>query len=495
MEYVLGIDIGTGSAKAVAVDLNSEPIASFQYHYPTNSPEPGFSEQDPELVWQAVKNCIFDTVEKLKCSPLGICFSSAMHSVICMDEKGNCLTAMITWADCRSDVIAARLKNSAEGMHIYRISGMPLHAMSPLCKILWLKENSPALFSRTHKFISIKEFIWYKLFRVYEVDYSIAGASGMLDISSRSWSQDILRLAGIEENQLSQPVRTTHSRSGVRALGNRIGNETVFFIGSSDGCLANLGSFALGKGVAAITIGTSGAVRIASPKPIFNSKAMTFSYYLDEGTFICGGPVNNGGNVLQWLTHEFLGIAGDKASFDDVFKIAEQVPAGSQGLLFLPYINGERAPVWDAKSSGAFVGIRSVHSRAHFCRAVLEGVCFALNEILQVVENGSRNITQINVSGGFVNSETWMKLLADITGKRVALLQTEDASALGAAFMAIKGLGLNGGKYPETNRNSAAAIIEPDSEKHRLYHESFLVFKTLYSGLKDSMHKLNFINH
>ncbi|MEJ7693444.1 gluconokinase [Daejeonella sp.] len=494
MDYVLGIDIGTGSAKAVAVNLVSEPITVAQLHYPTYSPHPGFSEQDPELIWEAVKGCVKEIVDKLKSSPLAICFSSAMHSIIPVNEKGSQLTDMITWADCRSDAIASRLKNSTQGIHIYESSGMPLHAMSPLCKIIWLKENMPDVFNQTYKFISIKEYIWFKLFDEYVIDHSIACASGMLDISSRTWSQELLGLAGISENQLSKPVSTTYIATGAHSLQGILNKETIFVIGASDGCLANLGSFAIRKGVAAVTIGTSGAVRIASDKPIFNKEAMTFSYCLDENTFICGGPVNNGGNVLQWLITSFLAKTVNKQNIEEVFALAETVSPGADGLLFLPYINGERAPVWDAKSSGAFVGIRSVHTQANFSRAVLEGICYALNDVLIAVETGSENISQVNVSGGFVNSQTWMQLLADITGKRLALLQTEDASAKGAAFMAIKALGLNDGKYPADIQNDRSIFIEPDPEKHKLYKRNFQVFKRLYSGLKDSMHQLNLIN-
>ncbi len=492
MEYVLGIDIGTGSAKAVAVNLDSEPVAVVQQHYPTHSPGPGLSEQDPEVIWRSFNKCVEEIVGKLQCVPLAICFSSAMHSLILVDRAGNKLTEMMTWADCRSHEIAARLRASPQGIHIYESSGMPLHAMSPLCKIIWFRENMPDVFSRAYKFISIKEYIWFKLFNEYLVDHSIACASGMLDISSRAWNQELLALAGITGEQLSTPVSTTYTAAGARSMSGGLA-ETTFVIGASDGCLANLGSFAIRKGVAAVTIGTSGAVRIASNKPIFNSDAMTFSYCLDDDTFICGGPVNNGGNVLEWLATNFLGKSADQETFNEVFAQAGKVSAGADGLLFLPYINGERAPIWDTKSSGAFVGIRSVHTQPHFCRAVLEGVCYALNNVLQAVEARSENIDQINVSGGFVNSQLWMQLLADITGKRLALLQTEDASAIGAAFMAIKALGVNGRKYPVETENGQSVVIMPDLEKHRLYMQNFLVFKRLYSGLKDSMHQLNLI--
>ena len=497
MGYVLGIDIGTGSAKAIAVNIDSEPVAVSQHHYPTYSPMPGYSEQDPELIWDAFINCLKEILDELKEEPDAICFSSAMHSLMPVDTKGQKLLDLITWADSRGDAIATRLKSSTQGKEIYESSGMPVHAMSPLCKIIWLKENMPAIFHKTHKFISIKEYIWFKLFGEYTIDHSIACATGMFDISSLKWNLPLLELAGISEDQLSKPVSTTYTVKKVAAsegISSGLLKNTAYVIGASDGCLANLGSFAIGKGVAAVTIGTSGAVRIASSRPIFNYEAMTFSYCLDEKIFICGGPINNGGNILLWLIKDFLGKSADKQNFEQIFATVEQVSPGSEGLFFLPYLNGERAPIWDGKSSGAFAGIRSVHNQSHFCRAVLEGICYALYDVLQVVERSSERIDQINVSGGFVQSTTWMQLLSDICGKRLALLHTEDASALGAAFLAMKALGLNEGKYPEIPKKSIQNYIEPDMTKHQIYKRNFAVFKSLYSGLKDSMHEIHLIN-
>lgn len=267
MKYVLGIDIGTGSAKAVALSLNSELLAVSQHYYPTYIPYPGYSEQDPELIWEAFKICLDDILHRMSGSPEVVCFSSAMHSLIVVNESGKSLANMITWADCRSDDIANRLHDSADARRIYEISGMPIHAMSPLCKIIWLNENRPELVRQAYKFISIKEYLWFKLFGEYVVDYSVAGASGMLDIKSLAWSPFLLELAGIREDQLSGPVNTTYSPIMSSRAGRITDPATKFVIGASDGCLANLGSFALRPGVAGITIGTSGAVRIASKYP------------------------------------------------------------------------------------------------------------------------------------------------------------------------------------------------------------------------------------
>ncbi|MEJ7779746.1 MAG: gluconokinase [Daejeonella sp.] len=498
MKYVLGIDIGTGSTKAIALSLDLEPISVSQFHYPTCSALPGYSEQNPGLIFEACLKSLQETLDQLGDSPLAICFSSAMHSLVPVDLQGNKLHDMMTWADLRSDAIASRLINSAEGAGIYETTSMPLHAMSPLCKIIWIRENMPGLFYETHKFLSIKEYIWFKIFGEYRIDHSLASATGMFDIFRLKWSAPILEVSGINVDHLSHPVSTSYSGEGIGSLGKLVKGlsaNTPVIIGASDGCLANLGSFALEMGIAALTIGTSGAVRIASNKPLIDQASMTFSYCLDENTFICGGPVNNGGNVLQWLVRDFLGETPDGQSFKELFNRVETIKAGSEGLLFLPYLNGERAPIWDAKSCGTFFGIKTKHTRSHFSRAVIEGISYALNDVLLAVTKNSTEIKQINVSGGFVNSKTWMQILADITGKRLSLIHTEDASAIGAGFMAMKYLGLNEGNYPAAPGNKLGRVIEPDMNNHAIYRRNFVIFKQLYSNLKDTMHQLNLIGY
>lgn len=498
MKYILGIDIGTGSAKAVAVNLDYEPFAVSQHHYPTNCPKPGYSQQDPELIWHAFKNCIADLVS-VHGQPLAVSLSSAMHSLIPLDQDGSALSDMLTWADSRASEIATRIRESETGTSVYETTGTPVHSMSPLCKIIWIRENDPDLFNRTSKFISIKEYIWFKVFGEFRIDHSIASATGLFDILNKVWSEQALELAGITSRYLSDPVDTDHinqnfdpQSSSIHALKAGI----PFVIGASDGCTANLGTYAIRPGTAALTIGTSGAIRVANDKPVYNFKAMTFSYCLDRETYICGGPVNNGGIALQWLMKDLLGnTQPDDEDYIDLFEKIESVQAGSQGLIFLPYLTGDRAPIWDTKSCGNFFGIRLQHGQAHFARAVLEGICYALNDVLLAVEEYSDKIGQINVSGGFVASSTWMQILADITGKRLSLLQTEDASALGAAFIAIKKLGLaESGSYPAIPKSKKEIFIEPNLNNHDIYRKNFTIFRQLYVNLKDIMHQVHALN-
>ncbi|RYY26604.1 MAG: gluconokinase [Sphingobacteriaceae bacterium] len=494
-KYILGVDIGTGSVKAVAVNLSGQAFASAKKHYPVMQPEPGFAEQDPELIWQAFLDCIRKVTTQLEQPPEAISLSCAMHSLILADAKGKPLTNMLTWADTRSAAIAEKLRFSADGKSLYEQNGTPIYSMLPLSKIIWFKENQEAVFKRAAKFVSIKELIWFRLFNHFQVDFSIASATGLFDIVNFRWNKSTLKLAGIEENRLSEPVSTTYMRQNAqleicRQLNLKL--DTFWVIGANDGCLANLGSGANQPGFAALTIGTSGAVRVASSKPLYNFEAMTFNYILDENTYICGGAINNGGLVLNWLLEQFMLIKTVSAdSYQQLFDAVKTVPAGSNGLLFLPYLTGERTPLWDSNSCGVFFGIKTDHQQSHFLRAALEGVCYAIRNVLEAVLQSAETLQEIRVSGGFTASEVWLQLLADITGKKLVVVQTEDASAVGAAYLAIQT-----GRFAGFNLQdfSTQKAILPDQKKHHLYTQYYQLFVNLYPNLAESMHQLTAIN-
>jgi gluconokinase len=490
-KYIIGIDIGTGSTKAVALDSKGTIIGNSQTFYPTQSLHPGFSEQDPEVIWQAFADCITKLIGDVKYAPLSISLSSAMHSLVVIDKNNKPISPLITWADTRSGDIAQRIRKLPEAEKLYQTTGTPIHSMTPLCKIIWLKENAPEIFTAAFKFISIKEFIWYRLFKIYQIDHSIASATGLFNIESLKWNEFSLQLCGINASQLSEIVPTNFLRknadSSVLSLLN-ISAETFFCIGASDGCTANVGSYAIEKGTAALTIGTSGAVRIASPKPIFDFASMSFNYLLDEKTFICGGPVNNGGNVVDWLFEAILNNPKpSETDFEHLFKMIETVPAASEGLIFLPYIFGERAPVWDEKSTGIFFGIKSSHTNAFFLRATIEGICYSMKQVMEIVESSTNKIVQLNVGGGFIHSKTWMQILADITGKKLGVIESEDSSAIGAALINMQVLKMI--EEYDSLQPKNDLVVEPDLEKHKIYEKYYAVFENLYKPMKDLMHE------
>lgn len=490
-QYIIGTDIGTGSTKAIAMDSKGTIIADSQIYYSSQNPHPGYAEQDPEIIWRAFKNCIEKIIDTVKYPPVSISFSSAMHGLIAVNQQDKPITNLITWADTRSEKIAEGIRKSKEAKSIYKATGTPIHSMTPLCKIIWLRKNKPSVFKQTFKFISIKEFIWFRLFGVYEIDHSIASATGLFNIKSLKWNKASLELCQINAAQLSKPVPTDFIRKNANPSilsSLSLSKETSFCIGASDGCLANLGSYAIDKGTAALTIGTSGAVRIASPKPVYNYEEMTFNYLLDHKTFICGGPVNNGGNVVQWLFEAFLNIATPtEKDYENLFQQIDSIPAGSKGLIFLPYLYGERAPVWDGRASGVFFGIKPFHTQAYFLRATLEGICYSMNQVLQIVESSTSKIENLIVGGGFIHSKTWMKILADITGKKLSVTETQDSSAVGAALLNMKAMKMI--KNYTSLKPAVMQIVKPDLKNHSVYEKYYSVFKKLYEPLKELMHE------
>lgn len=486
MTYALGIDIGTGSTKAVAVDINGNAYADYQEFYGFSAPKPGYHEQNPEDIWKAFVKCVKGITKKIGGDPTAIGLSSALHSFIPVDEHCKALAPMMTWADSRSFEVAKRLRASKAGMAIYRATGTPLHAMSPLCKLIWLRDNQPDLFASAYKFISIKDYVWYRLFKEFKVDHSIASGMGLFNITSLDWHKEALKKASIAAQRLATPVPTNYT-TVYNGDDDFIKSGTPITIGASDGCLANLGSMADQPGIAAITIGTSGAVRVASPKPLPNDAAMIFSYILDNKTFICGGAVNNGGIAVQWWLKNFYGDKLTEKEYSEAFDEIAGVTPGAEGLIFLPYLNGERAPIWDSETCGNFFGVRLQHTKAHFSRAMLEGICFALKDVLDAIEQNSGEVKQINISGGFVKSEVWVQILADITGKSLVVIQSEDASAVGAALIALKANKLI--KVYPSLIDDDSKLIKPRSEHKAVYAQNFSIYRDMYSALKNIMHK------
>ena len=496
MRYVIGIDIGTTSTKAVAFTASGEVLATAGASYPVFTDADGRHELDPDQLFDAVLSVLGRVVGAVAGGPArgeepaAVSFSCAMHSLILVDREGKPLTRAMTWADLRSEAYAAALKASEAGRLIYRQTGTPVHAMSPLCKLLWLKDKQPALMRQAAHFIGIKEYIWWRLFGKYQVDLSIASATGLLDIRAFCWNAASLELAGIQAGQLSEPVSCMHSESALLPVWRSLGLPAAlrFVIGASDGCLANLGTGAVQSGAMALTIGTSGAVRMAAARPEYDRLERLFSYILTEELYICGGATNNGGNAVQWYADLVLGEGNrDAVALDRLVAGAEGVPAGCEGLVFLPYLLGERAPIWDADAKGVFFGIRAIHRQGHFTRAVLEGISYSLRQIGVSLEETIGPIKHIYASGGFTRNTAWLQLIADVFMKKVYVTAQADASAIGAAMLGWHALGVFGSLSAAASLAKVEATYEPDEARHGVYQRNYLVFVELYGRLRDLM--------
>ncbi|MGG3467223.1 gluconokinase [Neobacillus pocheonensis] len=496
-KYVIGVDIGTTSTKSVLFATNGTVIATHGIEYPLFSPTPATAEQDPEEIFQAVIDTIKTVIKKSETSPsdiLCISFSSAMHSVIAVDESGKPITRCITWADNRSAEWAEKLLTEMNGHDIYLRTGTPIHPMSPLSKLVWLKEDQAEIFNRTYKFISIKEYVFYKLFNQYVIDYSIASATGMFNLTTLQWDEEALKVAGISSDKLSKPVSTTFSLSG---LDENFADEMMlpksipFVVGASDGVLSNLGVNAIDPGVVAVTIGTSGAIRTVTDKPVTDPKGRIFCYALTENHWVIGGPVNNGGMLFRWVRDQ-LGSAEvetakrlGKDPYEVLTEIASLVSPGSDGLLFHPYFAGERAPIWDANARGSFFGLGLHHKKEHLIRAVLEGVILNLYTVLLALEELIGEPKRIQATGGFARSELWRQMMADIFNQEVNIPESFESSCLGAALLGLYSLGEVDSLNVVSEMVGATNHHEPIQENVQIYQEIIPIYIRLSRLLKE----------
>jgi gluconokinase len=497
MQYIIGVDIGTTGTKAIAFATSGEVLSTAYESYPVVSSEPGAHELEPLLLLEAVIHTISQVIQEMagKQDLMAVSLSAAMHSLMAVDGGGVPLTRLITWADLRSNAYAIKLKSSDSGKRIYRYSGTPIHPMSPLCKIMWLKAEHPDIFSRAYKFISIKEYIWFRFFGNYSIDYSIASATGLFDIFSLKWYPESLLTAGISEEQLSQPVSPFHMERFVSKEFRDILNlpqGLPFIIGANDGCLANLGTRAISPEDMALTIGTSGAVRMISKRPVEDSEARIFNYILAEDLYVSGGPINNGAVVVKWFLDHFMDKRGGPVlDFGASIEAVNTIPPGSEGLIFLPYLLGERAPVWDAHARAVFFGIHSGHGPNHFLRAVMEGICFSLYQISLVVKEAIGPAERIYASGGFIQSSLWLQMVADIFNKELCVTNPVDASAIGAAIMGMFALGMIQSLEDSKKIISVQQRYIPDFGNHERYMRNFSVFNVLYGKLKTEFEQIS----
>jgi len=489
MEYLLGIDIGTSSAKTLATTPEGQILAQTSRSYPMHQPRPGRREQDAKVVAEAVEDAVAAVIEQLGKQPLALSFSSAMHSLLLLDESGDPLAPLLTWADQRSAGQAQRLRNSKQGQQIYEATGTPLHPMSPLCKLIWMRETDFTPYNRAAQIVTIKSFLFYRWFGRYLIDESDASATGLFDIINKEWYAPALQEAGVRSSQLPAPVKTTTAYRGMhQEVASRLGlaPETPVVIGASDGCLANLGSGVMEPGAVALTIGTSGAIRITRDHPLIDEQGRLFNYILDEEHYVCGGPVNNGGYLLEWFQEKLA----DNRSVEKLMEQAAQLPPGAEGLLCLPYLLGERAPVWDGRARGAFVGLTDRHGQGHLFRALLESIGFNLFQVGQLMEENGARFEFIRASGGLIRSPLWQQILSDIFNLPLLVEKREDASARGAILLASQALGMEQAKIPDPSSIPEEDCYAPNPGRNKTYRRYYEVYKELYPQLRASFQAL-----
>lgn len=485
----IGVDLGTTSVKAVAFDRDGHEIASASQPVALINRQEGEAEQDPFAVSAATNHALARAVRDACAAGYEIArvgLSAAMHSVLPIDAHGRPIANAMIWMDVRAAPQAEELWSSLEGKALYERTGTPIHAMSPLPKLIWLRQNQPDVFQRAARFVSLKEWVWHHWFNVWEVDTSIASATGLFNLRELTWDAEALRIANISAEQLSRLVETTFRRTQMNdrtLLEAGLSDTTTFVIGASDGVLANLAAGVISSEQMVLTIGTSCAVRSGTTTPVTDEATRSFCYVLGDRYFIVGGPSNSGGIVLDWLYHKVLssGNASIRPHALDAL-VAEAHDARDDELLCLPYIAGERGPLWTAEASGVFLGLRLEHTGAHLMRAAIEGILFNSYWMAASLFERTGRPERIIASGQVLQEEWIRQLAADIYRLPVAAIGDVDASTLGAALIADIGCGLLA--WEDAARQQSAlvqSVTQPSGDDS--YQDKFERFRTLTNAL------------
>ncbi|TDW11307.1 gluconate kinase (FGGY family) [Staphylococcus sp. AtDRG32] len=468
MKYMIGVDIGTTSTKSVLYDEHGQFITKHHIGYPLHTPNVDVSEENPDELFDAVlmtvKHVVRESGVRKEDIKL-ISFSAQMHSLIALDSQHERLTESIIWADNRANQYAD------------------------------LIHEQPDIYQKTAIFADIKTYIFYQLYGEYVMDHSMASATGMFNLQQLDWDQEALELLGISTYQLPQLVPTTYILKGMKkryATLMGIDENTPVVVGASDGVLSNLGVNSYKKGEVAVTIGTSGAIRTVIDKPRTDYKGRIFCYVLDEEHYVIGGPVNNGGVILRWLRDELLASEVETAKrlgvdpYDVLTKIASRVKPGADGLIFHPYLAGERAPLWNANARGSFFGLTLSHQKEHMIRAALEGVLYNLYTVyLALVEVMNETPNTIKATGGFAKSEVWRQMMADIFDTDVIVPESYESSCLGACVLGLKALGDIEDYSIIENMVGTTHAHQPNQDTVNVYQQLVTIFINLSRTLED----------
>ncbi len=499
MECIISIELGTNAVRVYAFDPKGATIGFAKGSYPTFHPDPDYSEQDPEQIFitmlYVLKNFLSEKIHPQKYKVHTICFSASMHSVLPIDKRGVPLGNAITWADNRGKKEARNLLASPLAETIYQATGTPIHPMSPLIKITWLKNQDKEKFDRTYKFLAIKSYIIQQLTGKYVIDYSLASATGLMDIHTRQWNPTALEYAGITAEQLPELVPIFYPLGKLQAqyrISLGLSDDVKILVGSSDGCFATLGAGVWDYGKATVTIEDSAAVRVVGTEVLKDKKGRLFNYILNDGYYVSGGPSNNGGVVFEWFAKQFGDFKNAydiESCMDEMIAEAAGVEPGSEGLLFLPYLLGERAPIWNANARGVFFGLNINHEKKHLARATIEGILYEMYSIGKMLQE-YQTITRISVNGSFATIPFCTQLIADIFNKPISVSSNANSVSLGAYLLCATEMGIFQNLDEAAKSIVLPVACKPNNSHVSIYSKYFDIFERLSRNLFDEFEAL-----
>lgn len=440
---MIGLDLGTTNCKAIAVDPDLRVVAAASGSYPLHTPRPGWAEQDVREIWGAVTQALRAVVESLPEPPVGISFSGAMHSCLPVAEDGTPLANAMTWADNRAAALERTVRSEVDVPGLYTRTGCPVRSTYHPVRLRWWADAAPDVAKRARRFVSLKDWIVHALTGVWATDVGLASTTGLLDMRKLRWDPDALAVARITPDRLPPIVSPSAVVGGVTtaaAHATGLPEGLPVIAGGSDGGMANVGTGIATPGQAVITVGTSGAVRQVVAQPWVDPSERTWCYVLEKGSWFIGGAVNNGGLALEWTRRLFYPDLPADEGFGQLASDADTVPAGANGIFFLPYFIGERCPSWTPTDPAMLHGLRLGHGRADVARAAMEGVAYCLADVWGVLPEPAAGGEVTRLTGGITQTPVWAQILADVLGVPLMALDVHDASATGAALAGLRAM-------------------------------------------------------
>jgi xylulokinase len=502
---LIGLDIGTTGVKGLIADLDGRVQATHTEEYPLLTPHPGWAEQEPEAWWDATRKVCQQILGKSGIAPksiLGIGLSGQMHGSVFLDDAGKPVRPCLLWCDGRTGQECRDIIEHFGQDRLNKLTCNTALAGFTLPKVLWLKKNEPENFKKTRQILLPKDYIRYRLTGKYAAEVSDAAGSLMFDVACRKWSSELLDELGIPTEWLPECFESSNVVSQITAEAAEatgLAADTPVVGGGADNTCGAIGTGVIREGQVLASLGTSGVVFSPSTQVRFDPKQrIHFFCHSVPGLWYLMGCMLSAGNSFRWFRDQLGQQEVEKAAksgvdpYQLITEQAEQTPLGSEGLLFQPYLMGERSPHGDPDARGAFIGLTSRHTKGHLARAVIEGVTFGMADMLEIMRELGVPADSVRATGGGAKSPFWRQVLADILGASVETLESDEGPALGAALIA----GVGVGRYRDFEEATERAVrttgrIEPIEENRKKYREYFEVYRSLYPALKASFHQLS----
>jgi len=492
---VLGLDVSTTATKAILLDRDGSVVGIASSEYDFESPRPLWAEQDPDLWWTAAKEIIPTVLREAGASAddiAAIGASGQMHGMVLLDENDEVVRPAILWNDGRTQAQCDAMREAVGRERFISITGNEALTSFTATKMLWVREHEPASWARARHLLLPKDYVRFKLTGEHALDVNDGAGTVLFDLKARTWSSEVLKALDLDPAMLPRTVEGpevvgTVSEEAAAATGLRSGTPVVG--GSGDQASNAVGVGAVVPGIAAMSVGTSGVIFVPTAGPAIepNGRLQAFCHAV-PGTWHLMGVTMSAAGSLKWLREE---LAPDK-SWDELTALAEPIPPGAEGLVFLPYLSGERAPYPDPLARGAFVGLTVRHGLGHMVRAVLEGVAFSLRDVFELVrETAPDPLRDLRATGGGINSALWKQIIADVLGVPISLTRTAEGVATGAGILAA----VAAGWYPTVGDASEAMVEVTDTTapgpNAGAYEAAYAVYRSLYPALKDSFAALS----